>query len=74
MLCRGVGEGLTLLFKGRLSTPVAKSQILKTSFSKIELNSDVEKTTKTTPPERTCFCRHFELPNTKIRLETIEIS
>ena len=60
--------------KGRLSTPVAKRQILKTSFLKIELNADVEKITKTTPSERTCFCRYFELPNTKIGLETIEIS
>ena len=62
------------LIKGRLSTPVAKDQILKHIFSKIELNADVEKTTKTTPSERTHFCRHFELPNTKIGLETIEIS
>ena len=47
---------------------------MKSGFSKIEQNSDKEKTTKTSECERTEKFRHFELPNTKIGLETIEIS
>ena len=46
----------------------------KSGFSKLERNADMEKTTKTTPSERTYFCRHFELPNSKIGRETIEVS
>ena len=53
---------------------ISKSQALKSGFSKIEQNSDLEKTTKTPEHERTENSSHFALLNSKIGLETMEIS
>ena len=63
-----------LPLKGRPPNEFSKDLTRKSGFSKIEQNADLEKTTKTPPSERAHFCRHFELPNTKIGLETMEIS
>ena len=61
-------------FKGRLSTPVTKVQMLKSGFSKLELNADMEKTIKTPESERTKKSRYFALLNAQIGRETIELS
>ena len=63
-----------IILKGDQGVHHFKSQILKSGFSKIEQNADLEKTTKTPEHERTENSRHFALLNSKIGLETMEIS
>ena len=48
--------------------------MLKSGFSKLEVNDDMEKTIKTPESERTKKSRYFALLNSKIGRETIEVS
>ena len=65
---------IKFVFKGNPGVHLFKEQILKSGFSKIEQNSGKEKTTKTPEHERTENSRHFALLDSKIGLETMEIS
>ena len=48
--------------------------MLKSGFSKLEVNDDMEKTIKTPESERTKKSRHFAVLNSKIGRETMDLS
>ena len=48
--------------------------MLKSGFSKLEVNDDMEKTIKTPESERTKKSRHFAVLNSKIGRETMDVS